>query len=727
MDNDIISRWFHLGFNRKQWEMYRSMNGHQEELARNNVALVRPVSFFSAFLAVVFSTTRATVFHHSLISLIPFLVAAVAFFIVGLMTSHPSVAKKPIKASWILTIGFCFIWYTLAIYYDTFIQSQIASVLTCLAFACLPIMFDAAPQNNVIAGCIAYAAFFILQVFFAPTYLMLINVVDSAIALLIGLFLGQKKTSADAARHMYVSMYHTAASASTLVVQIDLLSDKFEALQIPAYISNEAPTSIPATHAIKIMTRDFMAPDSQEPYATMMDFDNLAHAFDDPSVKELTLVFQSYRNRWFQMIVREQARYKNQTASVVVVVQNINFVKQQELAYQRQLQETALEAQRANDSKTNFLRRMSHDVRTPINGIRGVLDMMETCPDDKERQAELRHKAHEASDYLLALVNSILDLGKLESGKITLQNEPFDLIELLKECDFLAESQARDKGITYSVDIDKLHIEHKNVIGSPLHLRQVLLNLATNAIKYNKPNGSVSIWTKEIAFDGKVATYEFWCQDTGIGMSKEFQKSAFEPFVQAKNDAQTTMGGSGLGLSIVKDMVESMGGTITLESEPDVGSTFIVAVPFEVNTIESADAQKADEPTKLDLSGQTALLVDDNDLNREIADFTLAKLGLTTVHATNGQEAVDAFAASEIGQFDMIFMDMMMPVMGGCDATRAIRALDRPDAQSVLIIAMTANAFADDKKACEEAGMNAHVGKPIDLDVLAATIAKLEK
>ena len=726
MDSNLISRWFHLGFTRKQWEMYRSTQGHLEALAKNNIEIVRPASFFSAFLAIAFSTSRTVVFHHAITSTITFFIAAVLFFLLGFLSMHPKVEKHPVKTSWGLTFTFCLIWYALTIHYDTFTQQQTASVLTCLAFALLPIMFDANPRNNVIAAVVAWVVFAVLQAVLVPTYLMPLNLVDSAIAMLIGLCLGQKRTSADAARHLYVNMYRTAANASALVVQIDLQADKFEALQLPAYITKEAPTYIPASRAIAIMTRDFMAPQSKDAYASMMDFDNLAHAFDDPEVTELTLVFQSFRDKWFQMVVKEQARYKNRTASVVVVVQDIDFVKKQELAYQQQLQETALEAQRANDSKTNFLRRMSHDVRTPINGIRGVLDMMESCPDDLKRQAELRAKAREASDYLLALVNSILDLGKLESGKITLQNEPFNLPDLLYECNYLADLQAREKGITFGVANEKLHIDHECVVGSPLHLRQIVLNLAVNAIKYNKDGGSVSVWTDEISFDGETATYEFWCQDTGIGMTEDFVKSAFEPFVQAKNDAKTSFGGSGLGLSIVKEMVESMGGSIRVESEPDVGSTFVVTIPFPICS-EQEGEKAAEQTTKLDLSGKTALLVDDNDLNREIADFTLSKLGLETVHASNGQEAVDAFAASEPGHFDLIFMDMMMPIMDGCAATRAIRALDRPDAKSVPIIAMTANAFADDKKACEEAGMNAHVGKPIDLGVLAVTIAKLEK
>ena len=725
MDSNFISRWFHLGFTRKQWEMYCSTQGHQEALAKSNIELVRPASFFSAFLAMAFSTSRTIVYNHAITSTVTFFIAAVLFFLLGFASMHPKVEKQPVKASWGLTFTFCLIWYALAIHYDTFTQQQTASVLTCLAFALLPIMFDANPRNNVIAAVVAWVVFAVLQAVLVPTYLMPLNLADSAIAMLIGLCLGQKRTSSDAARHLYVNMYRTAANASTLVVQIDLQADKFEALQIPAYITNEAPTSIPASRAIAIMTRDFIAPQSKDAYASMMDFDNLAHAFDDPEVTELTLVFQSFRDKWFQMVVKEQARYKNRTASVVAVVQDIDFVKKQELTYQQQLQETALEAQRANDSKTNFLRRMSHDVRTPINGIRGVLDMMESCPNDLMRQAELRAKAREASDYLLALVNSILDLGKLESGKITLHNEPFNLPDLLYECNYLADLQAREKGIAFGVAKDKLHIDHECVVGSPLHLRQIVLNLATNAIKYNKDGGSVSVWTDEISFDGKTATYEFWCQDTGIGMTEDFLKSAFDPFVQAKTDAKTTFGGSGLGLSIVKDMVESMGGTIRVESELGVGSTFVVTIPFPVCS-EQEGEKAAEQTTKLDLSGKTALLVDDNDLNREIADFTLSKLGLETVHAANGQEAADAFAASEPGHFDLIFMDMMMPVMDGCAATRAIRKLDRPDAQSVPIIAMTANAFADDKKACEEAGMTAHVGKPIDLNVLAATIAKLE-
>ena len=311
MDSNFISRWFHLGFTRKQWEMYRSTQGHLEALAKNNIEIVRPASFFSAFLAIAFSTSRTVVFHHAITNTITFFIAAVLFFLLGFLSMHPKVEKHPVKTSWGLTFTFCLIWYALTIHYDTFTQQQTASVLTCLAFALLPIMFDANPRNNVIAAVVAWVVFAVLQAVLVPTYLMPLNLVDSAIAMLIGLCLGQKRTSAHAARHLYVNMYRTAANASTLVVQIDLQADKFEALQIPAYITKEAPTYIPASRAIAIMTRDFIAPQSKDAYASMMDFDNLAHAFDDPEVTELTLVFQSFRDKWFQMVVKEQARYKN--------------------------------------------------------------------------------------------------------------------------------------------------------------------------------------------------------------------------------------------------------------------------------------------------------------------------------------------------------------------------------------------------------------------------------
>jgi signal transduction histidine kinase/ActR/RegA family two-component response regulator len=712
---DILKRWFHLGFTDAQWDIYRKTANYQIALAKDNIELLQPVSFFSAVLVMLFLAARTVVFHLDEISVGVFLAAAFVFLMMGLAARNCRDAKNPVEASWRLSFLFCLTWYVLAIAYDTFIQPGTASVLTCITFSCLPIMFDANPRYNVIGSVSAYFAFALFQVTFAPTNLLPLNLIDALTALLIGVYLGQKKTSADAARQMYVDMYHTATEATTLVVQIDLRANTFEALQIPDFVTAVAPASLPATEAIRLVTQHFIAPESRDDYSAIMDFEYLSHAFDDENTHTLNLVFQSYRYVWFQMVVKEETRYQGKTSSIVVVVHDIDFVKQQELAYQRQLKETALEAQRANDSKTNFLRRMSHDVRTPINGIRGVLDMMESCPDDSEKQAELRLKAKDASDYLLALVNSILDLGKLESGKITLESIPFDLRDVLDESNYLAGLQAKDHGISFGVDDGKLNMPHIKLIGSPLHLRQILLNIATNAIKYNVEGGTVTIWANELSFDadGKTVMYEFVCKDTGIGMSEEFQQRAFEPFVQANNDARTVMNGSGLGLSIVKEMAERMGGTISLESELGVGSTFTITIPFKVNEQESADTEIADE--ELDLTGKTALLVDDNELNREIADFTLGKLGLNTVHATNGKEAVEMYAASAPGTFDMIFMDVMMPVMDGLAATRAIRALPHPEADTVPIFAMTANAFQDDIKQSLDAGMDSHLSKPLDI------------
>ena len=444
-------------------------------------------------------------------------------------------------------------------------------------------------------------------------------------------------------------------------------------------------------------------------------------------------VMTEYRNpegRWFQarFIVKKRDA-AGHVEEVLYVARDFTDEKERELDLLDQLADKALEAKRANISKTSFLRRMSHDIRTPLNGIIGMLHVSERYEGDAEKQCECREKMLHSADYLLDLVNNVLDISKLESGALELENKPFNMAELLLKTLPIVEANASEHGIRFEGGREASKLIHLNLIGSPLHVNRVLMNIASNAVKYNKPNGVLYLSCNEIASDADTATYRFICRDTGLGMSEEFQKRAFEPFTQEGKETTTSFTGSGLGLSIVKDIVEMMGGTITLESEENVGTTFTIDIPFALdkNAQVSAGGQAlAPAPANVNLAGKHALLVEDNDLNREIAQIILADEGLIISSACNGQEAVDAFAASAPGEFDFVFMDVMMPVMDGLEATRAIRSLDRSDAKTVRIIAMTANAFNEDKQACLAAGMDAHVGKPIDVDVLHETIASLE-
>ena len=393
---------------------------------------------------------------------------------------------------------------------------------------------------------------------------------------------------------------------------------------------------------------------------------------------------------------------------------------------EEQMHRAMLEAERANASKTTFLRHMSHDIRTPLNGIVGMLDMMERYDSDPEKRAECRQKMVDSTNYLLSLVNNILDMNKLESGSVELEEKPFNLSEVLMEGLTVAGEQAAEAGIKLLGGVESSHIEHCHVIGSPVHLNRILVNLVSNAVKYNKPNGSVTLSAVELSCANDVAVYQFTCVDTGIGMGKEFQEHAFDAFSQEERALNATRAGSGLGLAIVKEFAELMGGSIKLESEEGVGSTFIVTLPFKLDT--AHEEARAEELPKVNLSGKHALLAEDNALNAEIAQMLLEDLGVTSDLAINGQEAVDKFNAASEGTYDVVLMDIMMPIMNGLDAARAIRALNRADAKEVAIVAMTANAFQDDIRASMEAGMNGHITKPLYRDrveeALASALAK---
>lgn len=376
----------------------------------------------------------------------------------------------------------------------------------------------------------------------------------------------------------------------------------------------------------------------------------------------------------------------------------------------------AQEANKASESKTVFLRRMSHDIRTPINGILGMLEMENRHRDDVEKLQECRNKIYSAVEYLQSIVNNVLDIGKVESGGFILEHRSFDLVDLLMKQLSVIGIQAAENGINFHGGKEMSTIRHRYLVGSPIHVNRVLMNLANNAIKYNHRGGDVTLYCTEISSDEDTAVYEFICSDTGLGMSKEFQKKAFEPFTQEGKESVSSYNGSGLGLSIVKEIIEQMNGTIRLESEEGVGSTFTVTIPFEIDHEAQRQEKHQIQPVKINVNGKKALLVEDNALNREIAQMLLEDEGLIIEFAENGKEAVEKFAASEPFTYDFVFMDITMPVMDGLEATRRIRAMERADAAEVPILAMTANAFQDDVQMSMEAGMNAHLTKPLEVD-----------
>lgn len=410
---------------------------------------------------------------------------------------------------------------------------------------------------------------------------------------------------------------------------------------------------------------------------------------------------------------------------ILALVQDIDQDKAREADYQAQIINEVNKTKIANNAKTDFLRRISHDIRTPINGIQGYIDMAAKHPENAELQERCRRNISMTLRILLELVNSILDMGDLESNEIILEEKPFDLTALLDGVNTTMLPLAKEKNIHYEV-VRCGALPFTHLIGSPRHLSQIIMNLTSNAVKYTNPGGNIRVHTQLISHTEDSVTYAFVCEDNGVGMSEEFQQHIYEPFTQERINARTTYEGIGLGLSIVKKLVDAMNGTITCQSKKGVGTTFRVELTFKLDRRQEAVLSLPEQKADTTLNKRNILLAEDNALNMEIAECILAELGAKVTKAWNGKEAVDIFAASAPGYFDLILMDIMMPEMGGREATRSIRAMNRPDAKSVLIMAMSANSLQEDIQKNRNAGMNDHISKPISSDKLKKALLECD-
>ena len=391
----------------------------------------------------------------------------------------------------------------------------------------------------------------------------------------------------------------------------------------------------------------------------------------------------------------------------------------------RRAQDAAAEAlqsaERASKAKTDFLSNMSHDIRTPMNAIIGITTLMKNELHEPEKLAEHLGKLESSGQLLLGIINNILDMSRIESGKTTLHVEKMNLPQQISQLDSIIRQQAGQRSQTFTVSTN---LQHENVLADPNRLNQVLMNILSNAVKYTPTGGHIRLEVEELPRNEHYARYRFVVQDDGIGMSEEFQKRMFEPFAQENAGARSVYGGTGLGMSITKSLVDKMGGTIGVESKQGVGTTYTITLPFAIDNTATEEPERQQTDLTV-LRGRQVLLAEDNALNMEIMEFLLNDVGIKVTKAADGQQAVEAFAASPVGGFDAILMDVMMPVQDGHEATRAIRAFEHcPPESGIPIIAMTANVFADDVKACLEAGMNSHVGKPLDMQVLAAEICR---
>ena len=380
---------------------------------------------------------------------------------------------------------------------------------------------------------------------------------------------------------------------------------------------------------------------------------------------------------------------------------------------------------RANSAKSEFLSHMSHDLRTPINGIMGMLAIQEKTQDDLERQRDCRRKIRVSAEHLLSLVDDVLQVSKLDSGRPAEVEEPFDLHDTLESCIAILSAQAEEAGVR--LELEEVDLQHSKLIGNPLHLKQILMNVIDNAIRYNRRGGSVFVQVKELTCRKGTATCRFVVEDTGIGIGEDFKKHIFEPFTQEHQGARTHYNGVGLGMSIVKKLVDQMNGTVEVDSQIGKGSVFRIILPMQVDQSWSARPVDEERNVRGKIAGMRVLLVEDNEINCEIVEFMLKEAGAEVVTANDGKAAVDAFSASYPGTFDCVLMDLMMPVMSGYEAARVIRGLDRPDAEAVPIIALSANAFEEDVALAKDAGMNEHLAKPVDIRKMFQVMGRLRR
>lgn len=505
------------------------------------------------------------------------------------------------------------------------------------------------------------------------------------------------------------------------IYHIDLIQDRIE--KLAGANQNYTPTGVvtSATAQLNDILEKMVAPSHHE---IMQYFFDLTTVNDRLHGKLfISREYPSPQGIWRRATFIVQNRdTDDDVTEILYVTQIIDDYKQKELAYQQELVKAVESANQANTAKTDFLNRMSHDIRTPLNGILGMLDIAQKNETNPKALLECHEKMRTAAFHLKALVNDVLDMQRMETDRFFLEQIPFDIREILDNCWSMLEAQASRLDITLK-KIKPGSLKYPYLIGSPLHIRQIFMNLLSNAIKYNKPGGSISIHAKIIRQVHQNVIYKFIISDTGIGISPEFQKHIFEPFAQEDTGARTIYKGTGLGMAIVHRLVQEMGGTIQLKSEKNVGSTFTLILPFTIDEHQPSASAETATDTPADLTDLHILVVEDNELNLEIAVFSLEAAGLNVSTAITGLEAVRLFEKSKPYEYDIILMDIMMPVMNGLDAAKAIRGLSRPDATTVPIIALSANAFAEDIQKSKNAGINEHLAKPLEMDKVLKVIA----
>lgn len=496
------------------------------------------------------------------------------------------------------------------------------------------------------------------------------------------------------------------AKTFNAIYRVDIINDKIEEIasdDISRHLKKDVAS---ASEQFNYVCDNLVAPEYRELVRPFMDISTLEERLKDEEF--VTTEYKMNDGNWHRMrFVAKRKDASGRLTHVLCLIRIISDTKRTE----ENLYFEAEQAKKEVDMKTQFLKTMSHDIRTPLNGLIGMIKMADQYSDDVVMRSKLRNKAQQSLEYLVSLVNDILDMNKLQSGDLKDQQLTFDFINFLRELNHIYYDKAAEKGIKYDIDWENVKFVHSTLIGNPVYLGRALSNIASNAVKFSPSGSTITVWGNEEIIDDKHSLYTLYCKDEGGGMTDEFIKHAFDMFSQQNQTSRTKYEGSGLGLAMSKKLIERMGGSIKLESKKGVGTTAIIKVPFELgdtDTVGSIDYENV--PTK----GVHALLVDDNELNIEIAKFFLEDNGMEVTCAYDGKEAVDIFEKSEDGYFGVIYMDILMPNMNGLDATREIRALNRKDAKKVPIIAVSANTFSDDVFESRKAGMNKHLGKPLD-------------
>ncbi len=709
-------------FARRRAGAYSMILRYAVEIAHSNLATLKVASIAGIAIMSAMLVQRFVMSSVLTYSIVPFVIGILVMGAMLAVAGRNWPDHRAVAASIAGTAAFAACWYTIVFFFDAVMQPEKQCVLTCVAFVVMPALFNSRPAAKIVSTGMALACFIALELALVSPAVVTSDIANTTLAAIIGVGIGVHKSAVSEGRIMLLDMYHASTKTSIWVSQQNLTDGSFMLLRVPESLSGEIAEGLNGKETLHALG-SVIDPDYREGFEEFIDPATMAERLEEAGGC-LSHIFRGSDHRWLKITAVESARSKGRIVSVTFIADDVDETIRTQLAYQQQLEDAVLEAQRANAAKTSFLRRMSHDVRTPINGIRGLLYIAEQSPQDAEVQADCRKKIRSASDYLLTLSNDILDISKLESGTTQLEHVPFDIAQLLASVDDVSGTLAGERGLAFNIKTSADLLQNKRVIGSPKHLQHVLTNLFGNSVKYTPAGGSITVECRQVSCEGDIATYEFTCTDTGIGMSKEFQRRMFEPFAREDRPETESIHGTGLGLAIVHELVEQMGGSLSCESELGHGTSFHVRIPFELDRTTAEEVQAPDLPD-IDVSGKRALLVEDNELNREIACFVLEQEGLLVDWAENGKVAVERFKDSKPGTYDIVLMDVMMPVMNGLDAARAIRSLDREDARRVPIVAMTANAFQDDIQQSQDAGMNEHLAKPIEPEKIHQAIQRL--